>query len=323
MINFLKLPELKNVEAVAKSHYDSLNNEKTIQALNALKKKASQGRQDFLDYLTENHKDIVIGNPKYLLKIASYITNEKEWDKELSSNKEFKTGVLEAYGYANRFRRVQSRGVNLGQSLGVKSCPYCNSQYTLTVFSKSDGTGRLLYHFDHYFPKTIYPYFSVSFFNLIPCCASCNSIKSDSVISDLSQYYHPYFNNLAAKSLFRVSFKENQDINTIINLDTEDTFDVEFIPIAEEFEDFVDNHEKKFHINDIYSQHKDEVAEMLLKVRKNRDSYRKGIEVISGLFMDKHDVDRFILGAYTREQDFLRRPLSKMKTDIGIQLKLI
>jgi hypothetical protein len=322
MINFLKLPELKNVEAVAKSHYDSLNNEKTFQALNALRKDASQRRQDFLNYLIKNHKRIVTSKPIDLLDIVGHI-NSKKWDEELSSNKKFKEGVLEAYGYANRFRKIQSRGINLGQSLGVKSCPYCNSQYTLTVFSKSDGTGRLLYHFDHYFPKLIYPYFSASFFNLIPCCASCNSIKSDSVISDLSQYYHPYFNNLAAKSLFRVNFKENQDINTIISLDTEDTFDIEFIPIVEEFENFVQNHERKFHINAIYSQHKDEVSEMLLKVRKNRDSYRKGIEAISGLFMDKHDVDRFILGAYTREQDFLRRPLSKMKTDIGIQLKLI
>ncbi|TCL67476.1 hypothetical protein EV196_10232 [Mariniflexile fucanivorans] len=29
---------------------------------------------------------------------------------------------------------------------------------------------------DHYYPKSLYPYFGVSFYNLIPSCQSCNGL---------------------------------------------------------------------------------------------------------------------------------------------------
>jgi hypothetical protein len=55
---------------------------------------------------------------------------------------------------------------------GVKVCPYCNLAYT---YSRGNRTTAQL---DHFFCKAEYPMFSLSFYNLIPCCPACNRIKS-------------------------------------------------------------------------------------------------------------------------------------------------
>lgn len=63
----------------------------------------------------------------------------------------------------------------LQQQLHVGVCPFCNRIYTSTVYR---GTVRA--SFDHFFPKSVYPYLAISLFNLIPICDVCNKNKSDS-----------------------------------------------------------------------------------------------------------------------------------------------
>ncbi len=61
----------------------------------------------------------------------------------------------------------------LQRQLGVKVCPYCNRMYTTTLF----GEYRIRPDFDHFYPKSIYPYLAVNLFNLIPSCSMCNKKK--------------------------------------------------------------------------------------------------------------------------------------------------
>lgn len=63
----------------------------------------------------------------------------------------------------------------LQRQLGVKVCPYCNRMYTTTVFGKNN----IRPDFDHFYPKSKYPYLAVSLFNLIPSCSMCNRKKGD------------------------------------------------------------------------------------------------------------------------------------------------
>ena len=61
------------------------------------------------------------------------------------------------------------------QSLGQDTCPYCNTGYTAVLA----GRKKIRAAFDHYFPKSKYPYLAVSLFNLIPICSTCNSLKGE------------------------------------------------------------------------------------------------------------------------------------------------
>jgi hypothetical protein len=36
--------------------------------------------------------------------------------------------------------------------------------------------------YDHFYPKAIYPFFALYFYNLIPSCKVCNKMKSESII---------------------------------------------------------------------------------------------------------------------------------------------
>lgn len=71
--------------------------------------------------------------------------------------------------------QAESTAYWLQRQLGVKVCPYCNRMYTTTLF----GEEKMRPDFDHFYPKSKYPYLAVSLFNLIPSCSMCNKKKGD------------------------------------------------------------------------------------------------------------------------------------------------
>lgn len=68
--------------------------------------------------------------------------------------------------------------------LGLRSCPYCNRNYIGTTGKKNLG-----YQLDHYINKSMYPFFCMSLFNLIPSCGVCNGGKST---GDEEDFYSPF-----------------------------------------------------------------------------------------------------------------------------------
>ena len=68
--------------------------------------------------------------------------------------------------------------------LGLRSCPYCNRNYIGTTGKKNLG-----YQLDHYINKSMYPFFCMSLFNLIPSCGACNGGKS---AVDEVDFYSPF-----------------------------------------------------------------------------------------------------------------------------------
>lgn len=65
--------------------------------------------------------------------------------------------------------------------LGETVCPYCNRMY---INRSSDHT---VCQFDHFFDIGTYPILAVSFYNLVPCCATCNLVKKEKKLG-----YSPY-----------------------------------------------------------------------------------------------------------------------------------
>jgi hypothetical protein len=76
------------------------------------------------------------------------------------------------------------------QELGIRVCPYCNrNNIDYSEIKRDKMIPRA--PFDHFFPKDKYPYLSCSLFNLIPCCYTCNSAKSNKDTSTKKIVY-PY-----------------------------------------------------------------------------------------------------------------------------------
>jgi len=65
------------------------------------------------------------------------------------------------------------------KTLGIRTCLYCNTAYTLIAEGHCPSAAKALFEFDHFYPKSLYPWLSLSMHNLIPSCGTCNRILSD------------------------------------------------------------------------------------------------------------------------------------------------
>ena len=96
-------------------------------------------------------------------------------------------GPIESIEIQKEFERVYTNfsnrkfGYQWAEKLGVTVCPYCNRSYIFTV-KKDARNGKARPQYDHFFPKSIYPYLAVSMYNLIPPLKSAYLFGNVSII---------------------------------------------------------------------------------------------------------------------------------------------
>jgi hypothetical protein len=231
---------------------------------------------------------------------------------------------------------------NYVKKLEIRSCVYCNAQFAMTTLIedvhdriKTGKRGRPkearviplmggYYELDHNKPKSKYPFLCTNFYNLQPCCGSCNKRKS---AQDLpySLYYeegdpHQVPLHFAISPQDVIAFQTKGKCRGIkAYLCDEDKPGQPVVAkkdgtLAERF-NFI------FDIDRIYAEHEDEVEELLWRNR----IYTKGIldaanKQFAELDIDGFDFDRYILGTYAKKDEALKRPLTAMKQDVWEQV---
>ncbi|MBF7065576.1 hypothetical protein [Aliarcobacter butzleri] len=197
------------------------------------------------------------------------------------------------------------------KDLNITVCPYCNRNYIFN-FKKSNSL-KATAQLDHFFDKSTYPYFSISIFNLVPSCQTCNQRKS----KIQNAIYHPFTETF------------NDDVKFKLKLiDSKFYYDKNSLEIEKKIlknEDKVNSHIKTFNINNLYEEHKDIVLELIQKAQIYNESYiDKLYQKYEGtLFKNREDVLRHITGGYIEDKDINKRPLSKLIKDISEELDLI
>lgn len=194
------LQQLVDAGAVAFNDEDILNTTKSSQSGKtdktlALLKGAGSNYEKLRDFLFPDGKNICRERLQLLLAgpedkpvslggKGSY-NSLRQYFEELINN----FGVLEEnsknkvckeifrYGALKYKKSVQDKSTAywLQEQLDVKVCPYCNRMYTTTLF----GESGIRPDFDHFYPRSKYPYLAVSLFNLIPSCSMCNRKKGN------------------------------------------------------------------------------------------------------------------------------------------------
>ncbi|MDU2991360.1 MAG: hypothetical protein E7B64_02525 [Streptococcus mitis] len=181
-----------------------------------------------------------------------------------------------------------------------KECPGCNQE--INGQTKVVNTAQL----DHFFPKDSYPLFAVSFYNLIPSCYSCNHVKSN---KDLE--YSPYDTSF--------SF---DDVKFTYIPKSADEIEIKIISYDSDFKIGIGD----LGIEELYQSHIDVVNELIWKKEVYTDSYREGLSKIlnqTDLELSAAELNRFITGYYTDKENYGKRPLSKMVTDISKEIGLV
>jgi len=99
----------------------------------------------------------------------------------------------------------------LFKTLGFESttCPYCNDNKLNIVKLKSNSSAATKYKayldLDHFYPKSLNPFFAVTFFNLIPTCHDCNSGDKGDKPFSIETHIHPYHEAFDDNYKFKIS----------------------------------------------------------------------------------------------------------------------
>lgn len=211
------------------------------------------------------------------------------------------------------------------QLLNVPVCPYCNRNFLSVINTKKKK--QLLFHIDHYFPKGKYPYLRLSFHNLIPSCAVCNSHLKAFVDFELKYHLHPFKDNFNSILRFQTNIKDLS-----IYFTNKKRFHISLVPRRDLIKPVSRKQEKKakrvakvFRITELYNTHKDFVQELIQRKLTYPDDFVKDMfEKYKGTyFQTEEEAARMFLGNYITEDEIDRRPLSKFIKDISQEFKLI
>lgn len=186
---------------------------------------------------------------------------------------------------------------------------------------------KLHNHFtlDHLLPQKNYPYLSLSLFNLVPSCYSCNSKfkKEKDFFIDIKdlKILSPTFTsdkiNLNDFLEFRIFYEDS-----FSNSNLPVTNDHYKIKLLSKYSDYI----KLLKLQGRYNFHKNISFEMIEKRRQYPDTQIDEIEKIfleKNILIDKETFKKQIFGSVIFQKENTNDPLEKYKKDIAKQLGLI
>lgn len=195
--------------------------------------------------------------------------------------------------------KLKKQFFNLFENINV--CPYCNRNFVNPIYKENSVVGdnkNQSPDIEHFFPKSIYPFLSLSISNLLPSCAFCNKIKSD-----VDTFKHNCLSPYEIK---------NSDFRFDFSLDTNQVKKVKLISKTDCKNSAILHLESLY--NEVHSKYTNDIFDDVLKYpRTYKDSLKKEFKLTESdykeLFRNYHD-----------EKDFNKQPLSKMTKDLYNQI---
>lgn len=278
----------------------------------------NKGQKEFVRKLISNLSLLLIGTPPKLKAFIdslhveyTNIATQKVYKPNKVNGKRrkqtFSKGLLQAMGYEN-YR--ESKLVELSCMLNIKVCPYCNHNFTLYIDILGKTKMKGLFQFDHFYDKSDYPYLSMSLYNLIPSCSSCNHQKRT---TQLDIRYNPYFKAISDEFHFKVmdSFQLRSGKKGVDKIDIKIERNARGQGINELQEDL--------HLEEQYSRHKDIVQEIYDKAY-SETYYRNMLTCIPA--EDREKLLNQWLGISLDMNDIDKKPLTKFSQDVLRQARM-
>jgi hypothetical protein len=317
--------------------------------------------KNLYDILKDNISDILQGKPDKLWAIVSKIKkagydikafykDKKKGEKnEKGTYTELGQALKDIFNYDDFIKKHQKKynAYRLVEKLGVEACPYCNRQYTITVtedLKTEDNAGKkevieqgqiVRPALDHFFPKSYHPYLALSFYNLIPSCTVCNSSLKRDKEFNIKEHVNPYKEGFGADATFTYIPSCYEDlVGMPYNSDTnrEDEMIITFL-LNEYVEknkeeqaakiDRIKNNIEVFKLEELYTEHRNYVRELIRKRVISNSSYLKNLaKAYDGLFASEAELYNIAFGNLKNEEDYLKRPMAKLTHDIVKELGL-
>jgi len=291
-------------------------------------KQKRHGLMYVYEYLLNNFREVITDEPQKLVKhmqkiTALYKKHKLTNDKRIRNEGTVARHILKTLGYESFSGGKKSyRFINL---LNVPVCPYCNRQWITTVEADS---GKVRATLDHFFSKEKYPYLSMSLFNLVPSCYSCNSSLKGRKEFSLVKNIHPYIEDFNGKLHFSIGFvKGASGTKKVVEFyKDEKSLAIELKADAKSSKSDLKKAKKNssiFQLEKLYAHNKDYVVELVQKSVVYNATYINDLaKKYPKLFNSPGEVKRLVYGNYTLTSDLNKRPLAKLTRDICLELSL-
>lgn len=187
-------------------------------------------------------------------------------------------------------------------------CPYCNEN-----FITNRGNAHTSAQLDHFFDQSSNPLFSICLYNLIPCCPTCNHIKTNA----------PLLVSPFNSSINRNQFKITYSPTTAEFITANNAVSIDFLAEGDDGEKILKDI-KQLDIDQSYKYHNEYLTELLKKAHFYNHSQIKELkELFGNEISSEEELNRLIFGNYTDSENINSRPLSKLTRDILKELKII
>ena len=198
------------------------------------------------------------------------------------------------------------------EKIGIQTCVYCNN--TEAVYSEKDK--EAYYHFDHWKPKDKYPFLSICFYNLYPCCANCNGHKLDKSKGS----FQLYAEEGPTKDPFVFWVDRSQYVAR-----KPDTLSVGFNPRDNSDNEYCKEYDKVYRIKNFYNSPGGlrEVSKLITDIDKHRGSYIDATEKSFPGIVNKEELFHDVLGVDGDEENIFTDIKKKLKLDTAKDAKLL
>lgn len=265
---------------------------------------------------------LVEKNTAKMLELVADI--EKKYpDIKVKSSQTYKV-VKHAFislGYENLDKRL------FIEATEAKVCPYCNRTFIENVDITKTNNKGIQYaavikgELDHFLSKEAHPYLAICRYNLVPSCPFCNHTKSNANNPNIVSPYD-LKDHTGVKFRMEITgkkFTDMKDCANAITIKVEDN-----VLVGQSMEDNI----KDFHLRELYNKHTDYAAEIYYKGKlKWNPVYQWWLQKVTapilGCRLTDEDIERYLIGNYTRPEEFNKRPLSKFQHDLAVDAKII
>jgi len=211
------------------------------------------------------------------------------------------------FNYQNKFQPQIAKFFE--ENVQVHTCYFCNIDFINTYNTNKKKKNN--FTLDHFIDKGTYPYLALSLYNLVPSCYVCNSkVKGTHEIKSLSPTSQNF--DFDDKVKFK-TFLKNKDLQ----IDKKNDFE---LLLKEDYSDKFNHYMDTLLLNERYEYHKYKALEMIEKRRDYPDSRIK--ELAQLIKKTQEEVKQDLFGMYLND-DFHKRPLSKLIKDISEELGLV
>ncbi len=275
---------------------------------------------NMLDSGGGNLRALITCKPDDFTEIYNRLNLEYSFDEEVpvkNKNEKVMYPLLQAIFNYEHLRSgikipngITYSAFNLVEKIGLNTCPYCNRQY-ITIVEKGEKRPPL----DHFYPRSKYPIFGISFYNLIPSCYQCNSYFKSDKDTKTEDYLHPYKEGFMESARFR--YKPGTIHKTMLKI----------VELDSARRARIEKTSDRFEIEEVYKSHEDVAREIHHKSLRNPKEYAESIEkitqMIGSITGTKEEFYQFYFGNYMNEINFEKRPLAKFTSDLIDELQIM